>query len=126
MGYTNASRWVMILFHTKMSFFDNFVKKNLTAAGVIRKYIWFSLPIPKIKLDPPPQGKKCFGVHILGPSLNGQFFPELQILSENLILLVLLGKIIIPLGNSVGDPIWVIQMHLGGYRFAFLLQNVIF
>ena len=54
MGYTNASGWVMILFYTKMSFFDNFVKKNLTVAGVFRKDIWFSLLIPKIKLDLPP------------------------------------------------------------------------
>ena len=35
--------------YTKMSFFDNFVKKNLTAAGVFRRNIWFSLPIPKIR-----------------------------------------------------------------------------
>ena len=59
MGYTNASGWVMIFFYTKMSFFDNFVKKNLTAAGVFRKDIWFSLLFPKIKLDPPPQGKNA-------------------------------------------------------------------
>ena len=26
---------------------------------VLRKNIWFSLPVPKIKFDPPPQGK-CF------------------------------------------------------------------
>ena len=44
-----------------------FGEKNLTAAGVLRKNIWFSLPIPKIKFDPPTQGKKYFGVHILGP-----------------------------------------------------------
>ena len=49
----------MILFYTKISFFDNFVKKNLTEAGVFRKDIWFSLLIPKIKLDPPPQGKNA-------------------------------------------------------------------
>ena len=36
-----------------------FSKKNLTAAGVHRKNIWFSLPIPKIKFDPPPQGKNA-------------------------------------------------------------------
>ena len=59
MGYTNASGWVMILFYNKMSFLDNFVKKILTAAGVSRKDIWFSLLIPKIKLDPPPQGKNA-------------------------------------------------------------------
>ena len=26
-------------------------------AGVLRKNIWFSIPVPKIKFDPPPQGK---------------------------------------------------------------------
>ena len=45
-------------FFTKMSFFDNFMK-NLTVAGVLRKNIWFSLPIPKIKFDPPSQGKNA-------------------------------------------------------------------
>ena len=56
-------------FHEKVSFFDNFVKK-LVVAGVLRKNIWFSLPVSKIKFDPPPTREKCFGVHILGPSLN--------------------------------------------------------
>ena len=32
-------------------------KKNLTAAGVLKKNILFSVPIPKIKFDPPPQWK---------------------------------------------------------------------
>ena len=59
MDYTNASGWVMIVFYTKMSFFDNFVKKNLTVAGGFKKDIWFSLLIPKIKLDPLPQGKNA-------------------------------------------------------------------
>ena len=43
--------------------------------------IWFSVPVPKIKFDPPPQEKKCFGVHILSPSLNQQIFPEWKISS---------------------------------------------
>ena len=43
-------------FYAKVSFFDNFVKK-LTLAGVLRKNIWFSIPVPKIKFDPPPEGK---------------------------------------------------------------------
>ena len=62
-------------------------------AGVLRRNIWFSLPIPKIKFDPPAQGKNAFGVHILGPSLNRQIFPDMEISSKNLILLVLLGKL---------------------------------
>ena len=36
---------------------------------------------------------KCFGVHILGPSLNQQIFQEWEILLKILILLVLLGKL---------------------------------
>ena len=28
-------------------------------AEVLRKNIWFSLPIPKIKFDPPAQGKNA-------------------------------------------------------------------
>ena len=41
------------------SFFDNPVKKNLTAAGVLRINIWLFIPVPKIKFDPPPQGKNA-------------------------------------------------------------------
>ena len=42
------------LFYAKVSFLDNLVKK-LEVAGVLRKNIWFSLPVPKIKFDPLPQ-----------------------------------------------------------------------
>ena len=40
-----------------VSFFDNLLKKLDKTAQVLRKNIWFSVPIPKIKFDPPPQGK---------------------------------------------------------------------
>ena len=40
---------------TPMLFFDNLVK----VTGVLRKNIWFSLPIPKIKFDPSTQGKNA-------------------------------------------------------------------
>ena len=93
LGYTNASGWVMNFLYTKMSFFDNCVEKNLTVAAVLRKNIWFSLPLPKIKFDLPPEGKNGIGVHILGPSLNQQIFLELEISSKYLILLALLGKL---------------------------------
>ena len=43
--------------------------------------------------------EKCFGAHILSPSLYQKNFPDVDILSRNGILLVLLGKIIILLGN---------------------------
>ena len=33
-------------------------------------------------LDPPPTREKCFGVHILSPSLNQQIFPDVEILSK--------------------------------------------
>ena len=33
--------------------------EKMTAARVLRKNIWFSLPIPKIEFDPPPQGKNA-------------------------------------------------------------------
>ena len=41
------------------SFFDNPVKKNFTVAGVLRINIWFSIPAPKIKFDPPSQGENA-------------------------------------------------------------------
>ena len=58
MGHTNPSGWVMIFFYTKVSFFENLVKK-LDEAGVLRKNTWFSVHVPKIKFDPPPQGKNA-------------------------------------------------------------------
>ena len=57
MGYTNASGWVMILFYTKMSFFDNFVKKTWQQLEFLEKI--FGFPYLFLKLDPPPQGKNA-------------------------------------------------------------------
>ena len=42
----------------KVSFFNNLLK-NLIVAQVLRKKFWCSVPIPKIKFDPPPQGKNA-------------------------------------------------------------------
>ena len=47
-------------------------------AGVLRINIWFSLPVPKIKFDPPTQGKSALVEFVSTPR-----------------------KIIIPQGNSV-------------------------
>ena len=68
-------------------------KSKLIVAGVLRINIWFYIPVPKIKFDPPPQGKKYFGVHTLSPSLNQQIFPDVEISSKYWILLVLLPKL---------------------------------
>ena len=51
-------------------------------AGILRINIWFSVHVPKIKFDPPPTREKCFGFHILSPSLNQQLFPDVEILSK--------------------------------------------
>ena len=39
--------------------FGQSCKKNLTAAGVLRINIWLFIPVPKIKFDPPLQGKNA-------------------------------------------------------------------
>ena len=54
-----------------------------------------------------------FGAHILGFSLNQQFFPHVKIMSKNWNFVTTPWKIILPQGNTVGDHIWVIQIHLG-------------
>ena len=46
-------------FYAKVSVFENLVKKNLIVARVLRINIWFSIPVPKVKFDPPPQGKSA-------------------------------------------------------------------
>ena len=56
MGHTDPSGWVMILFTPKCHILRIWLK-NLIADGVLRKTIWFSIPVPKIKFDPQPQGK---------------------------------------------------------------------
>ena len=33
--------------------------KNLIVAGGLRINIWFSVPVPNIEFDPPPQGKSA-------------------------------------------------------------------
>ena len=58
MGHTNPSGWVMIYFLHQSDNFENLMKKLITA-GVLRKNIWFCVPVPKIKFDPPPQGKSA-------------------------------------------------------------------
>ena len=58
-------------------------------------------------------GEKCFGAHILGISLNQQFFSRCGNFIEKLNFVSTPWKTIIPLGNSVGDiyesykSIWV-------------------
>ena len=49
---------VMSSSDAKVSIFENLLK-NLTAAQVLRKSIWFSVSVPKIKIDPPPEGKNA-------------------------------------------------------------------
>ena len=82
-------------------------------AGVLRINIWLFIPVPKIKFDPPLQEKKCFGAYILGISLNRQFFSRCGNFIEKLNFVSTSWKVIIPLENSVGDHIWVIQIHMG-------------
>ena len=41
------------------SYFLTILLKNFTVAVVFRINIWFSIPVPKIKFDPPPQGKNA-------------------------------------------------------------------
>ena len=48
----------MIFFYTKVTIFENLMKK-LIAAGVIKNNIWFCVPVPKIKFEPPLQGKNA-------------------------------------------------------------------
>ena len=47
----------MIFFFVPKCHFLTIWWGNLTVAVVLRKYIWFSIPVPKIKFDPPQQGK---------------------------------------------------------------------
>ena len=47
---------VFFFFLHQSVIFENLMKK-LIAAGVLRINIWFSIPVPKIKFDPPPQWK---------------------------------------------------------------------
>ena len=56
----------------------------MIAAGVLRINIWFLIPVPKIKFDLPHMGKM---------QKNIIFFSDVEILSKDLILLVLLGKL---------------------------------
>ena len=91
-------------------------KKNLTAARVLRINIWLSILVPKIKFDPPPQGKSALVLIIkVFPQIdNIGNIAKMEILMKKGNLFSTPWKIIIPLGNSVWDHIWVIQIHLGG------------
>ena len=56
---------------------------------------------------------KCFDAYILGISLNRQFFLRYGNFIKKLNFVSTPWKVIIPLENSVGDYIWVIQIHMG-------------
>ena len=102
----------------KVSFFDNLLK-NLTAAQVLRKNIWFSIPIPKIKFNPPPQEKMlwCSYFRSLIQSAN---FSRCRNFIEKLNFVSTPWKIIIPLENSEGDHISVINPS--GWVMIFLFM----
>ena len=48
-----------LCFYAKVSFSDNLIKKNLTAAGVLRKIFCFLYLSLKLSLTLPPQGKNA-------------------------------------------------------------------
>ena len=52
-GWLGLWWWCCWVYHWSYFTFG----EKMTMAGVLRKYIWFSLPIPKIKFDSSPQGK---------------------------------------------------------------------
>ena len=71
----------MNFFTPKCHFLDNFVEKNWQWLEFSEKI--FGFPYLSLKLSLTlPNKEKCFGVHILGPSLNQQIFPELEISSK--------------------------------------------
>ena len=95
----------------KVSFFDNLLKK-LDSGSSSQKNILFSIPIPKIKFDLHHKGKVlwCSYFRSLIKSAN---FSRCRNFIEKLNFVSTPWKIIIPLENSVGDHIRVIEIHLG-------------
>ena len=71
----------------------------MTAAGVLKIYIWFSIPVPKIRFDPPPQGKMlwCSNFRLFIKSINldrcGNLIEKFNFVSTP-------WKIIIPIANN--------------------------
>ena len=57
--WVKKSIWVGNDFFTPKCQFLRIWCKNLIVAGVLRKNIWFSVSIPEIKFEPPPQGKNA-------------------------------------------------------------------
>ena len=76
----------------------------MIAAGVIKINIWFSVPVPKIKFNPPPQGKNALVLIFEGFDKINNFFPDVEI-SLKLNFVSTPWKIIIPPWNHVGDHI---------------------
>ena len=103
-GYTNPSWWVMIFFFVPKCHFLTIWWKNLTAIGGLRKYIWFSIPVPKIKFDPPPTREKCFGDQILGSSLKSINLDRCGNLIEKFNFVSPPWKIIIPKAITTHTP----------------------
>ena len=99
-----------------MSFFDNFVK--ILYSGWSFRKDWFSLFIPKIKLDPPPTREECFGVHILGLHYINTFFQNWKF-CQKINFVSNSWKIIIPLGIVWGTPHGLYKCICVGNDFLF-------
>ena len=93
-----------------MLFFDNFVEKTSLQLDFSEKNIWLSLPIPRVRFDLPHKEKMLWCSYIRS-FIKLTMFSDLEISPKKLISTP--WKVIIPLGNSVEDPMRVIQMHLG-------------
>ena len=81
-------------------------------AGVLRKNILFSVLIPKIKFVLPKKGKMLWCSYFWS-FIKLTNFSRMENFIEKLNFVGTPWKVIIPLRNSVGDHMWVIQIHLG-------------
>ena len=114
MGYRNPSELVMIfIFNAKVSFFENLVKKIDSSWEFLENIFGFLYLFLKLSSTLPHKGKmlwcsyfKSF-IKLTNFFRCGNFLKKLNFVSTP-------WKIIILLGNSVEDHIWVIQIHLSG------------
>ena len=97
----------------KVSFFDNLLKKLDSSLSCQKKIFSFPYLSLKLSLNLSHKGKMLWCSHfksfikLTKFSRYRNFIKKLNFVSTP-------WKIIVPLGNRIGDHMWVIQIHLGG------------
>ena len=82
MGHTNPSGWVIIFFYTKVTIFENLVKKVDSDLSLIKIFSFLYLSL-KLSLTLPHKGKMLWCSYFRSFIKSAIFFRDVEISSKN-------------------------------------------